>query len=160
MQLETRQVQLFESFLDKLTPELWSLGNEFVTEWKWETPEDFIEKYGLFDSSSEFQKLTPLLALYERMGILLKEGVIDIEMMYDMVGGYPIRFWEKFEPIADYYRINYESGVKGMQWEYFEDFAYALMDVRDIDRDKFNQRYQKRKQKRSKYGKSIPVYKL
>ena len=158
MQLETRQVQLFESFVDKITPELWSIQNEVCNEWKWENPEDFIKKYGLFDASSESRKLVPLLSIYERMGILMKEGVLNIEIMYDMVGGNPIRLWEKIEPIADYYRIHHEMGVKGMMWEYFEDFAYALMEVRDKDREKFNKRYQKRKQTRAKYGKTIPEY--
>ena len=98
------------------------------------------------------------MAIYEKMGILLKEGVFDIQLMFDMVGSSPIRLWEKLEPIIDYYRINYESGVKGMQFEYFEDFAYAFMEASDKDRENFNQRYQRRKQTRAKYGKTIPLY--
>ena len=159
MQLETRQVQLFEYFLEKITLELWELQYEVINEWSWETPEDFFKKYGHpYDPNSELEKLVPLLAIYERMGILLKEGLFDIEMMYDMVGGTPIRLWEKLEPIADYWRTRYETGVKGMMWEYFEDFAYAFMEVRDRDREKYNQRFQRRKQTRAKYGKTIPEY--
>jgi len=88
----------------------------------------------------------------------LKEGVIDLALMYDMMGTIPMREWERFESVIDYLRVNYEQGVKGMLFEYFEDLAYALMEYREIDRKNFEHRYQRRKQTRAKYGKTIPTY--
>jgi hypothetical protein len=124
----------------------------------WDTPEDFMKKYGPNEAPEKWMQLMKLFSIYEKIGILYKEDVFDIEILWDMMGGFIIRAWEKFESFADYYRVNYEGGVKGQLWEYFEDLAYALMEIREIDRKNYSQRYQQRKQTRAKYGKTIPEY--
>ena len=156
LQLETRQVQMFQYYVDKLSStEIVSYSRD-IRNWEWEDPEDFYQNY--WNNPEEAEKLRQVFALYERIGILLKEGVIDLALIYDMVGTGPLREWEKFESVLDYIRVNYEQGVKGMIFEYFEDLAYGLLEYRDVDRKKFEQRYQRRKQTRAKYGKTIPEY--
>ena len=145
--------------MDQLsTEEIWSIWREIDDKMEWDTPEDFMKKYGPIEAPDKWHRLMKLFVIYERIGILYKEGVFDIEMLHDMIGGSVIRQWNKFESIIDYYRINFEAGVKGQLFEYFEDFAYALIEMREIDRKNYSQRYQRRKQTRAKYGKSIPVY--
>jgi hypothetical protein len=158
LQLETRQVQMFQYYIEKLSsPEIITASRE-IQKWEWKDSEDFINKYWYPDNPEKAESLRICFALYERIGILLKEGVIDLPMLYDMIGGIPIREWERFESVIDYIRVNYEEGVKGMLFEYFEDLVYALMEHREIDRKNFVQRYQRRKQTRAKYGKTIPEF--
>jgi hypothetical protein len=129
-----------------------------IQKWRWETPEEFMQKYGPVETPVEWYKFRKLFGIYENMGILLKEGVFEIEMLYDWAGGMPIRLWEKYENIVDYYRVNYEEGVKGMLFEYYEDLVYALKEVQAVDKANFAERYERRKQTRAKYGKTIPEY--
>ena len=159
LQLETRQVQLFQTFLDKITTEMWTIHQKVLREWTWETPKDFYTKYGYpFEPNTEFWKLSQLLTVYESMGVLLNKGVFEIQLMYDMVGPNPYYLWEKLEPIIDDFRLNHEGGIKGQTFEYFEDYAYAIRDAYGKDHDNFNQRYLRRKQTRAKYGKTMPEY--
>ena len=140
-----------------LSTEIRQIYSDFL-KWEWSEPEDFMRKYGPQENPEDWNRLGNLFSIYERIGVLYKEGVFNINMLFDMAGTGPIRVWEKFEPFADYYRLNYEVGVKGMWWEYFEYLAYALLEVREIDRKHFEQRYQRRKHIRAKYGKTIPEY--
>ena len=41
--------------------------------------------------------------------------------------------FEKFYPFVVGFREKYEKEPKGMQWEFFEDLSYILLDIQDRD---------------------------
>lgn len=96
--------------------------------------------------------------IYEEMGILATHDSIDLQLAYDLMASYPIRFWDKFEPIIDGYRIEKERPPKGQFLEYFEDLTYMLRDLRVKDVEDFKNRLNRRRQRRELLGRPMPDY--
>jgi hypothetical protein len=103
-------------------------------------------------------KFMSIAGLYEQMGVLAKHGPVDVQLIYDLVAGYPIRLWDKYEEIIDCLRIEWEDPPKGMFLEYFEDLVYMLRDVRVGDVRDLDDRLRRRRALRQKLGRTIPDY--
>ena len=155
--LETRQTQLFMHFHEKLM-EYVDSWREIMDEWSWNDYDDFMEKYGPEKSPEEWSKYLYYAALYEQMGILAKEGSVNVKMIYDWSGSRPISFWDKFEDITDARRRVWETPPKGMWLEYFEDLVYMLRDVREEDVRDFDDRLRRRRLRRQELGRTMPDY--
>ena len=85
---------------------------------------DFVKKYGQTDSEdpvpTAFDKIGNY---YEGLGLLLKQKLVDVDLLYALVGPKIICYWEKMLP--------YTKGLRGtcgddLTWEYFE-FLYKEM---------------------------------
>jgi hypothetical protein len=159
IQMETRQTQLFMGFVEKLS-ELRVQGTwrEVCDEWSWTDYGDFMHKYGPDASPEEWMKFMATAGLFETMGVLATHGSVDVKIMYDLQGGYPIRLWEKYEDIIDGFRIEREDPPKGMWMEYFEDLVYMLRDERAKDICDLDNRLKRRRIQREKLGKTMPDY--
>ena len=159
LQLETRQTQLFMQFLEKFT-DLRNRGywDDVYYEWKWNDYDDFLRKYGPDSNPEEWMKFTAIAGVFETMGVLASHGSVDVKLMYDFQGGYPIRLWDKYEDIIDGYRIEREDPPKGMWFEYFEDFVYMLRDVRADDIRDLDNRLRRRRLRREELGRKMPDY--
>jgi hypothetical protein len=166
MQLETRQTQLFTQFNEdfrEIGPAWEEIMGYFGLQgessgWGWEDYDDFTRKYGLDHSPEEWQKFTSIAGMFERMGILAKEGVVNLGMIYDNWGPAPIRFWDKFEKIIDRQRTELEHPPKGMWLEYFEDLVYMLREIRADDIRDLDNRLARRRTQRQKLGRTMPDY--
>jgi hypothetical protein len=166
IQLETRQTQMFKEFNDEFKEigPAWSevMGSFGLTGsssgWSWDDYEDFMRKYGPDQSPEEWQKFFSIAGLFERTGILAKEGTVNLQIIYDNMGGSPIRFWDKFEQIIDMQRIVAEKPPKGMWLEYFEDLVYMLRDIRADDIRDLDNRLRRRRIQREKLGRTMPDY--
>jgi len=166
IQLETRQTQLFTQFNDEFrkSGDAWIdiMGSFGLTGsssgWSWEDYDDFMMKYGPDNSPEEWQKFVSIADLFERMGILAKEGSVNLQIIYDHMGGSPIRFWDKFEEIIDMQRIELEKPPKGMWMEYTEDLVYMLRDIRADDIRDLDNRLRRRRIQREKLGRTMPDY--
>ena len=157
MQLETRQTQLFMQFNDRRVS-LRNEWNEIYDEWSWNDYDDFMQKYGPESNPEEWMKFMSIAGLYEQMGVLAKHGSVNVQLIYDLVGGYLIRLWDKYEEIIDCLRINWEDPPKGMFFEYFEDLVYMLRDVRVGDIRDLDNRLRRRRILRQKLGRTMPDY--
>lgn len=157
LQLETRQTQLFMQFNDKFESRR-GIWDEIYGEWSWDDYDDFMRKYGPESNPEEWMKFRSIAGLYEQMGVLAKHGSVDVKLIYDLVAGYPIRFWDKFEDIIDGYRVEREAPPKGMWFEYFEDFVYMLRDVRADDIRDLDNRLRRRRLRRQELGRTMPDY--
>lgn len=166
IQLETRQTQLFTQFNDEFREcgSAWVdiMGSYGLTGsssgWSWDDFDDFMRKYGPDQSPEEWQKFGSIAGLFERMGILAKEGSVNLQIIYDNMGGSPIRFWDKFEEIIDMQRIELEKPPKGMWLEYFEDLVFVLRDIRADDIRDLDNRLMRRRIQREKLGRTMPEY--
>ena len=156
-QLETRHTQLFLQYtrrIDKIRDN-W---DEVFNNWSWKDYNDFMEKYGPDTNPEKWKVLMSVTAIFEEMGVLATHGSIDIQLVYDMMASYPIRLWDKIEPIIDEYRIEEEHPPKGQFMEYFEELTYMLRDIRAKDIEDFKNRLNRRKQRREQLGRPMPDY--
>jgi hypothetical protein len=98
--LETRQAQLLMQIYDKVNNkdflEDWV---ETLWDWKWETYEEYITKYG--SKSENVSKLTHIWDTLSGIGVLLENGLVDSKMLYRLLlqGWGPIMYWEKYGPV-------------------------------------------------------------
>jgi len=159
MQLETRQIQLYMQFHEKMsTRDFREAWDEIMDEWSWTGYEDFMKKYGPYENPDAWWKFNSIRTLFEQLGILAKEGSVNVQVIYDWLGGTPIYLWDKFEPIIDAMRIEWESPPKGMFSEHFEDLVYVLREIRENDIRDLDNRLRRRKQLRQKFGRVAPDY--
>ena len=156
-QLETRQTQLFMQFTEKIRDNQEAF-TEMREEWSWNNYDDFMQKYGPEANPDEWWKFITLAGLFEQMGVLAKEGSVNVQIIYDWIGSYPIRLWDKFEEIIDGYRIEREAPPKGMWMEYFEDLVYMLREIRVEDIRDLDNRLKRRKTQRQEIGRTMPDY--
>jgi len=147
--LETRQAQLFTDFTKQMIGDYWKNHEEIRNDWSWKNYDDFDEKYGGKKNPEMWNKWLTTLGMYEEMGILFKNGVFDVEMMFDQIGGYTISLWEKYEPVLFEYRLR--TGGNG-QMEYFEDLYYHMKELNKLDDDRYKERAVTRASKRRSLG--------
>jgi hypothetical protein len=138
-------MQIFENFNE---PQNRAVFEEMLNDWNWTDFEHFWSKYGSQEKPEEWRKFMIIFPQFERMGMLVKDGLISPEIIYEWMGGYPIRLWDKFEPVIAEWRTRYEAPPKGMWMEWFEDLVYALRNVRKKDRSDFVNRLARRQKLR------------
>jgi hypothetical protein len=156
--LETRQTQLTMQLYEKMsTKEYLDNFNEILTMWSWKDYDDFKSKYGSDADQEKWMKFNTVLVDWEQIGILMKYGAFDPNMLYDQWGGYFIDFWEKIESVV--VGINLGLKDKGGLMEYGEDLYYLFKEMRLRDRIEFKVREQARLDKREGLGlRSRPSY--
>ena len=100
LQLETRQVQLFMNIYsgwdEKLSRALYE-----VISWEWENFDDFMDKYGWMKNREKWVATVAKLTMYfEGLGVLIKEGHLNIRYVALLIPGVTRKFWEKIGPIV------------------------------------------------------------
>jgi hypothetical protein len=99
-QLETRQAQLFMNIYETYSSKQYQKDRErmFVI-WEFEDFDDFFNKYGADVNPEDHAIWDMFTSHFEGIGVLVKRGLIDSSLVYDLMYGSIIRFWDKFEPI-------------------------------------------------------------
>jgi hypothetical protein len=99
LQLETRQAQLFMHIYSQF------IGIEFRQNFndvllrEWDDYDDYNEKYGRLTNPVAQAKSSSIGLFFEGMGILLKRGLLDIDIVGELMSS-PIRiYWAKIRPI-------------------------------------------------------------
>ncbi|MBL7169175.1 hypothetical protein ISS40_10920 [Candidatus Bathyarchaeota archaeon] len=102
--LETREAQLMM--------QLWSSYQELRTQdqfWRnieYKDFDDFWERYG-FDPSF-WEENGQILGWYENIGVLVKEGLLNIRLIALMYAGSTRQLWENLEPLMDGLREKFD----------------------------------------------------
>jgi hypothetical protein len=98
--LETRQAQFFMSvYRDHVSKENISDWIEMVMQWESDDYDEFVEKYNVPSSLENHSKYGTLTGRLEGLGVLVRRGLIDVNLLYDLNYGSIIMIWEKFSPI-------------------------------------------------------------
>jgi len=126
---ETRQAQLFmniynQSFTSRQF--LDALQRVINLQWK-----DFDEYLALFDYTNPETRenrlaMMTLTGFFEGVGVLVKEGLLDIRMVALLMTGPVKSYWEKIVPIVEKYRErdNYPRMVSETEYLYNELMKY------------------------------------
>ena len=73
--------------------------------------EDYAKEYGLTD-------VAEVIGIFERVGLLLEQNLIDIRLVDRFFGGMVATMWEKVEPVTDGMRKALNQPYLGMHFEY------------------------------------------
>jgi hypothetical protein len=100
LQLETRQAQLFMNIYNTFASKQYQRDQEsMLLRWEFEDFDDFFAKYGVEVNPEEHAIYDMYSAFYKGIGVLVQRGLIDPELVYDLMNWSIITFWEKFESI-------------------------------------------------------------
>jgi hypothetical protein len=100
--LETRQTQLFmQIYMRYLESDLFG-GNYFIVMHRqWSDSSDYSAKYG---DNQDGGNLTVLMTFFEGIAVLIKRGVIDIDLVYELMPTNVTALWHKYEPLIASWR--------------------------------------------------------
>jgi len=117
-QLETRQAQMFMGIYDKL------VNKEFVSAWQkimnsqWKSLDEYRELF----RDPEFQTAAYYVGgYYEGLGVLVREGLLDIRWIALLICGMTREYWKKIEPhIVEMRKVMGQTRL-GSETEYLYD---------------------------------------
>jgi len=85
----------------------------------WEDFQDFQRKYDSTVNPDNFAKRRMMWIRFEGMGYMLRQGLVDIDTIYNLIGSFAIlRLWQKYEPIIKEQRKFYDEPHWYRWWEY------------------------------------------
>jgi hypothetical protein len=118
MQLETRQATLFMNVYNRWDVDMANAFHE-VMSWEWDDFDDFMEKYGWLKNREKYTATAgKLTGFYEGIGVLVKEGFLDIRLITLMMAGVTKAFWEKMGSVVLEARVKMDSPLFMSETEY------------------------------------------
>ncbi len=127
LQLESRQIQLFLDISESVaSPEFQRLFYRvaFVDDWN-----DLADYYARYGPESNLDRYSEHMFIWQRfdvLGLLLKKGVIDIDLLGDVLMSSAIVTWNKYVPVINEARTR--SGQPRL-WSGFEYLANRIASV-------------------------------
>lgn len=122
-----KKIQLTNTMLQTLCKlETQQISGELLN-FSWTDMQDFLNKYDSSVNPDSFAKRMTLFSIYETLGYLIKQGVVDKELIYINGGNSVIFLWTKFKPIlVEYCKIAYGSDM----FAYFESLAEEMWRIK------------------------------
>ncbi len=106
LQLETRQAQLFMQIYDNFSKtEFYRKYTEVIQNMEWKDAEDYERKYG--DDLESYSNVDTILLFFEGIGVLVEQGLIDVNLVARLISFNLIHFWEKMGPVYKARRERY-----------------------------------------------------
>ena len=135
-QNKTRQAQLFMQLFEKYrTKETWRDGWELL-QMEWTDVDDFFEKYDSSVDMDNFEKRYSIWSFFDGMGMLLKKGLVDKEMIYYLMGGYGAYWnWEKFKDVILASRERMNSPDHFAMFQYLAEEMKKMKEQKDHSMD-------------------------
>jgi hypothetical protein len=125
--LETRQAELFMQIYNRYNTKDFQKtygATRFI--YKWTDEQDFTQRYHVLSSPENldaFADYNAMNAFFEGVGVLVKKGLIDVDLVYDLFANRIIWYWEEgFGPLGPYWRarINDPDLYDSMEYLYHE----------------------------------------
>ena len=95
---QTRQIQFLIEFNQQKIETMSTDFNEIMNA-EWTDFDDWYTKYSVVNNPDNYAKRDRLWEAYHINGLLIRDGVIDIETYIDYLGDTPILMWEKYQDI-------------------------------------------------------------
>ncbi len=108
--LETRQAQLFmQIYQDMSSPEHYKRTNELYS-MEWEDWDDYDRKYGSENNPENYALRFSTWSRINGVGLLVKDGLIDVGRVHDLMRTTILWQWEKFRDIIIRTREEFNLG--------------------------------------------------
>ena len=117
-QNKTRRLQIIKDIWDWISDEEGYKKFIYLMTMTWSDYADFQRKYGGFTNPEAYSQRFSVWNKMNGLGYMVKEGVIDVETVYDHSGGRILWMWDKFQPIIVIDRENLSAHYLFKWWEY------------------------------------------
>ena len=118
-QNKTRQTQIFMELHNKFRSKEFMRETYELYQMEWNDINDFFQRYDSSVDIDNFEKRYHYWFYFDGVGMLLKRGLIDLEMLHYLMGGYgALWMWEKFGEIIKESRIRLNAPDHLVMFEY------------------------------------------
>jgi len=124
--IRTRQAQLFMHLYQGYASKEVNMRQVELLNMEWEDYHDFEKKYGSDINADNYAMRSSHLQWFNGIGLLLKEKLIDLNMVYHTVGQGALMLWTKYEPIIREQRERYRIPEHSVMLEYLADEVKRL----------------------------------
>jgi hypothetical protein len=122
--VETRQAQLFSQYYLRCTTPEFQIAESNLLELQFDTPQEFIDKYGPRSNSKVYEDFLQVFGLMEGLAVLVREDLINIRIVAHSSYGDVKYVWEKYEPVVRWLREHYNWPRYSIEYEHL----YNLME--------------------------------
>ena len=98
-----------QQLIADLTKEFMKDLEQMLVYWSYSDYDDFYSKYGADVNPDDHGKFDSLLQYYQGIGLLVRRGSIDPELVYKLMRFSIIAFWEKYKTIVEVDRERYNT---------------------------------------------------
>ena len=98
---KARRYENLQWFLNDRTNEDVMLQYTFVSNLEWEDYDDFERRYGIKTNPDAWARIYSYLVRFDDIGLILKKGHIDIDILYEFTGRMIQSLWKKYQPIIE-----------------------------------------------------------
>jgi hypothetical protein len=116
MQLETRQAQLFMSFYDTLRSQEFRDQFSEILRQEFTDFDDFWEKYGQENNPEAWTKWQSVVSFYHGMGILVKKGWVEPNLLDELVSPNVFMAWIVIGPVLKAFQERSKRGELRNRW--------------------------------------------
>jgi hypothetical protein len=96
---KSRQASVFLDFHRQATREFMKDMSEILMEWNWDSPEDFMEKYGPRTNIDAYTKYLHIGSFFDSMGKLLDSNVTTASLVPESLAVFAMGWCEKVESL-------------------------------------------------------------
>jgi len=105
--LETRQLELLLNHNQDLVEN--GISDYYlIMNAEWDDFEDYDRKYGLMNNQEFVHRIRRLWSRYNVTGLMIRDGVIDVETFVEYIGDAPVTVWDKYGEIIQELRKRYQ----------------------------------------------------
>ena len=100
---------------------------------QWTDYDEFERKYGSDNNPDNYAKRNLVWSQYNVIGYMLKMGLIDREMLFELMHVIPVSLWQKFGEVIKEIRRRYNQPLLGTYFEYLAEEAIKYMLEKGLD---------------------------
>jgi hypothetical protein len=115
---DTREAQLFMNIYNKIETRENTERIDRVLSMKFDSVEEFHSKYGLEANPEAYYDVMHVSDLIEGVGVLVKEGLVDIRLVVLLMSGMVTNYWRNFEIVWMDFRENRDWPRASVEVEY------------------------------------------
>ena len=131
--LETRQIQLMMQLSEFITTKEGMRNYLEFNNMEWKDYDDFEKKYGSDVNPDSYALRESLAGWFNKAGILLREGMIDRELLYGFLGFAAISAWNKYGGLVRTQRELWKMPELWRSWEYLYGEMVKIAAERGMD---------------------------
>jgi len=124
--LETRKLQFVTSITNQLLSEEGQKRFGELLNMEWRDYDDFEKKYGSDYNLDNYAKKMSVWNTYNTLGMLVREKLIEPEVLYSITGTNPIFMWSKFKDLIAESQERYGGG------DTLSDFKFLSNEIQRI----------------------------
>ena len=124
--LETRQAHLFMQMYGRWSDTAFHDADTDIRNTSWVDFPDF--KSRILEDSKKFKSIGTMIRFYEGIGVLVKEGLIEMRFVSLLMAGDIKQFWEKIRPIIEQWRKAWNYPRLASETEYLGNSLLKYME--------------------------------